>query len=604
MGTGRKSTMLSVIWENYRFFVGRVWEISRSRVLCHLGLSALRALSEYLGGVWLLREIVEMLAVPQAPFSDYVVLVGGVLLVQLAHALYRSWYSSVGGKIFGERVIAGLREEMFQKATAMDYGSYEDTEFYDRFQRAGKDLGKLVDQVMSNLSQFVSCFLTMGAVLVLLTESDPGTLCFLICPLIAVKFFEKSGTLFYERRREMTTPQRRGEAIRRVIFSREAAMDIRTTRLFSVLQMQMEQALGQLQQITRKFAKPIARYNTWGNFFYVDLPMIGGILYAMVRLVVTKSIGIADFSVLASAVVSVCTRLSKILTATQTAHRFALQIQDYREFIQRPITIRSGFRSCERIDSIEFRHVSFVYPNGKQALNDCCITLKRGESAALVGLNGAGKSTLIKLLLRFYDPSEGEILVNGYPLPEYRLKPYRDAFACALQECPLFSLPIVNNVGDGPVDDSDAPVLQQALIQAGIWPRISPLPMGMYTPLGKVFSQEGVELSGGQRQKLAIARVIAKCLRQQASGLILDEPTSALDPEAEYEAFHTLMDAGGDKVMLFITHRLSSTIHAKVIYLLQDGHVIESGSHQQLMQRGGVYAQLFLVQANHYREGR
>ncbi|MBQ4511201.1 MAG: ABC transporter ATP-binding protein, partial [Clostridia bacterium] len=220
----------------------------------------------------------------------------------------------------------------------------------------------------------------------------------------------------------------------------------------------------------------------------------------------------------------------------------------------------------------------------------------KNEKIALVGHNGAGKSTLIKLLLRLYDPTEGKISLNGISLEDLKLKEYRDMFSVVFQDFKTISLPVAENVLMRPREEGDDEKIIQALKNSGAYERIMELPNGIDTMLTKEFDKDGAVLSVGQAQKVAIAHAFVK----NAPFIILDEPSSALDPVAENEMYNNMMKAGEGKAMIFISHRLSSAVSADRIYMLEQGEIVESGTHAELMKLNGKYADMFRKQAKNY----
>ncbi len=246
-----------------------------------------------------------------------------------------------------------------------------------------------------------------------------------------------------------------------------------------------------------------------------------------------------------------------------------------------------------------FRDVSFRYPKAEQcALEHLNLTLKAGERLAVVGLNGAGKSTFIKLLLRLYEPTEGEILLNGVNVKEYNKHSYYKLFAPAFQTVELFAFPLAENVSMQPPQETDCARAKARLQDAGLSEKLAGLPDGVHTQMLKVIYDDGVDLSGGERQKLALARALYK----DAPIVVLDEPTAALDALAEsrlYENFDRLI---GGKSAVYISHRLSSTRFCDRVAMFADGKLAELGTHETLMEQDGKYAEMFRIQAQYYVE--
>lgn len=222
--------------------------------------------------------------------------------------------------------------------------------------------------------------------------------------------------------------------------------------------------------------------------------------------------------------------------------------------------------------------------------------ITKGQAAALVGHNGAGKTTIIKLLLRLYDPTSGTIFYNGRDIREYNLKAYRELFATTFQDFQMFGMTIKENVLMGRHYEKEEELVIAALKKAGVYEKVSSLEKGIDTMMTKEFDEDGAVLSGGESQKIAVARTFVK----DAPMKIFDEPSSALDPIAEYELFQNIMKEGSDHTMLFISHRLSSVKNCDKVFMLEKGHLIEEGTHSELMAANGSYAQMYKKQAMNY----
>lgn len=247
---------------------------------------------------------------------------------------------------------------------------------------------------------------------------------------------------------------------------------------------------------------------------------------------------------------------------------------------------------------LEFRNVSFRYPGRDDwALRDVNLTIAPGEKLALVGPNGAGKTTLIKLLTRLYDPTEGQILLDGVDLRDYEPEELRHRIGVIFQDFVKYQLTARENVGFGQIDRlDDAPRVADAAARGGADEVVAELPQGMDTMLGRWFS-EGFELSGGQWQKIALSRAFMR----DGEVLVLDEPTAALDAEREYEIFQRFRELTEGKIAVLISHRFSTVRMADRIAVIAGGRITELGSHAELVALGGTYARLFEMQAEGYR---
>ncbi|MCA9795039.1 MAG: ABC transporter ATP-binding protein, partial [Candidatus Eremiobacteraeota bacterium] len=271
------------------------------------------------------------------------------------------------------------------------------------------------------------------------------------------------------------------------------------------------------------------------------------------------------------------------------------------EFLNQPVEPAAGTATegARPGDGVRFEQVSFSYPGARQqALSQVDLHLEPGKKLALVGENGSGKTTMIKLLTRLYEPTEGRILLDGTPLPEWDLAVLRDRIGVIFQDFVRYQFLVGENIGAGDVEHFEDPQRWRTAARKGLADDfISSLPDGYQTQLGKWFAK-GRELSGGQWQKVALSRAF---MRERADILVLDEPTSAMDPEAEARIFEHFRAVTQEQMAILISHRFSTVRMADQIVVLSDGRVLEQGSHQELLELEGRYAELFHLQAKGYR---
>jgi ABC-type multidrug transport system fused ATPase/permease subunit len=278
------------------------------------------------------------------------------------------------------------------------------------------------------------------------------------------------------------------------------------------------------------------------------------------------------------------------------------QVNDFRTFLEYPIDYNDeGKIPLPESDSyeFEFKNVGFCYPGSdKYALKNMNIKLEAGKRLAVVGLNGAGKSTFIKLLCGLYQPTEGEILLNGVDIQNYRRSDYFAIFSPVFQDIELFALEAGENISMKDAAETDFANASECMKKAGLESKLIDMENGIHTQILKVLYEDGTDLSGGEKQKLALARALYK----NAPVVILDEPTSALDAIAEQDLYRSFESLIGGKTSVYISHRLSSTQFCDNVAMFEDGGLIEYGTHESLMKTGGKYAEMFSVQAQYYKK--
>ena len=280
----------------------------------------------------------------------------------------------------------------------------------------------------------------------------------------------------------------------------------------------------------------------------------------------------------------------------------SMYLDDMREFlemkdsdeVENPIEIPKD-DSYE----IEFKNVSFKYPRTERYIyKNLSLKIKKGQRLAIVGINGAGKTTFVKLLCRLYEPTSGEILINGVNIKNFSKEEYFKVLSVVFQEIKTFAFSVAENVSLKDKENTDRSKVLKCIEKAGIKEKIDSLEKGIDTSLLKILDEDGVELSGGENQKLALARALYK----NGKIVILDEPTSALDAVAEYNIYKGFDELIGEKTAIYISHRLASTKFCDVIAFFENGEVVEYGTHDELLSKNGKYSEMFNIQSQYYKE--
>lgn len=327
----------------------------------------------------------------------------------------------------------------------------------------------------------------------------------------------------------------------------------------------------------------------------------------LIRCIINKTITIGNFTLYLSATSTFFECVMTMLNSINSFLHNSRYVDDFRSFydneklrINLPETTqKKEILKPQKSYEFEFQNVSFKYPRAERyALQNISIKINAGERLAVVGLNGAGKSTFIKLLLRLYEPTEGKILLNGTDIQNYDINSYFDVFAPVFQEVNLFAMTFAENISMKAPDETDKELVKKTIIQSGLEEKLNSLEKGLDTQLLKVIYDDGIDLSGGQKQKLALSRALYK----NAPVVVLDEPTAALDAIAESKLYSDFDKLIGGKTSIYISHRLSSTQFCNNVAMFKDGKLIEYGTHDSLIKQNGEYANMFKIQAQYYVE--
>ena len=585
------------VFKNIAYALKLVWQSDKKLLIGYLinGFSA-NIFMLYIQNILFLKVLLGLLD-SGSTFKSYTATLVTFLVLSVA-LMATSCFTSYIISVATKNVLKQLNNRIFNKAINLDVECYENPEFYDKYQRATNVLAwSYFDFVCSCVSSIISAIVSLALVIGTVATINPVYLLFLL-PVVFVFVIETSKSkLVYKRDLEMTTNNRIKAYIQRTVFLKDFSKDMRTSNIFAVLMSRFKAAIDSNVEILRNYGWKLFIYSTVSSLFSEFIPIIGTYAYAAYQFVFTKALTVSGFSVVLSSINAVRESTMNIARNFDMLVGSALYFQNLREFFEYEPKIVSGDKIPGEFESLEFKNVSFRYPAAeKYALQDISFRIDKAETLALVGVNGAGKSTLVKLLLRFYDVTDGEILYNGINIKEYDLNKYRNIFGAVFQDYKNFAISVYENVICHECSDEEKEKAEAALRRSGIWEKISTLPKGADTVLTREFDKNGAGLSGGENQKVSAARLFAKDFQFA----VLDEPSSALDPIAEYKMYENLIKVTENKTVMYISHRLSSAVLSDRIIVIGNGRVLEQGSHEELMASGGKYNEMFTLQASSY----
>lgn len=526
-------------------------------------------------------------------------------------SILSSWYLHVYKPKSDADIFEAINTLLFEKATHVELECYENTDFYNRFTLAMKDCEQRLAQIVENQCVILTSSIASVFALYYMFRIDHYVILFIAGPLIGNFVFGKLiNEVKFRMNKECVPYNRKMEYVNRTLYLADYAKEFRMTEVFYVLKKLYEEGFQGVLGKIREYRKRKVLLVFFRNIFTFVVIFQGVIFYSLYRVMVTGSMSMSGFTVLFSAMTAVAWMVIQASKSIVKSYEDSLYIANLREFLEyEPVMdeMQKGLfpRACEEAAKSEqvlkFHNVSFAYLGQEEpTLHDINMTIDKNEKIALVGHNGAGKTTLVKLLMRLYDVSEGEIQYYGTNIKELDLPEYRKLYGTAFQDYQVFAMTVAENVlMRKPEDEADYRKAEDCLKRAGVYEKVCRLPHGMDTILTKEFAEDGAVLSGGELQKIAVARAFAKDYQIA----IFDEPSSALDPVAEYQLYENILKECANKTVLFISHRLSTAVLADRIYLFENGRIVEQGSHEMLMQRNGKYADMFRKQAENYVGG-
>ena len=505
---------------------------------------------------------------------------------------------SLADSLLGDRFTHRLDVMIMDHAASLDLASFEDPVFYDKMERARQQARARLGMLVS-IASIGRQGITLVTMMVAVATFSPWLILLLAAATVPVFIGEtKFAFLNYSLLFRQTPAKRELDYLRYLGASRQSAKEVKIFGLSGYLGQRFKDIFEQFYADNRKLALRRA-----GSGIAVGIvPSVA--YYGAYAYVVTKALSgalsVGGLSLITSAFSRSRDIMESMVSQFVDASEQALYLRDLFEFLDAKPALASGTRQVPRPirSGFEFRNVSFAYPGTtKRVIQGISFTLRPGGKLALVGENGAGKTTITKLMARLYEPTEGSILLDGIDLREYDPNDLRSQIGVIFQDYMRYDMSVSLNIGFGKVDRrDDQAMIEQSAQKSLAAPVIDRLPQRYEQMLGRRFDG-GVDLSIGQWQKVALARAYMR----DAQILILDEPTASLDARAEFEAYGRFVDLSEGKMAVLISHRFSTVRMAGTILVLDEGRLVESGSHDELVASGGKYAELFELQAAGYR---
>lgn len=538
----------------------------------------------------------------KTPFSEIVV----VLIISLVLVICMEWIKQLIEEWSKAKLIklsGKIQRDLIEKNSKMDLIYYDDPDYFDTYVIVASNADTMTEKTVMVVSKILG-----GSVALLVASA----MIFTINPILAL--FPIAGftinlltrfkieALNYAWEVENRGALRKADYSKRVFYQPEYAKECKLTDVKTPLRYQFDEAIDEAVLAGKKYAPTMTWLSllNWISVFsifsFFAVPAYLGYLALVV-----KSIALGEVASANNAANYVRRNLDEInfcLVDLQQIGQFADKFRLLLEY-KPQIETAKGIKPEDDPQIIKIENVSFRYPNAKKdTLNDVSIEIRPGEKIAIVGENGAGKTTFVKLLMRLYDVSSGSIKYGDHDIREYTTKDYRKKISAVFQDYNVYAATLAENVLMHKVDDNEKEIVVKALEKADFGKKLSKLSAGVDTNLTREFCDDGVNLSGGESQKVAISRIFANHGNRTVS--ILDEPSSALDPVSEYKLNKNLIENAKDDTIIFISHRLSTTRMADRIYLFENGLIKEQGTHDELMSINGRYREMFDRQAKNY----
>lgn len=538
------------------------------------------------------------------PFYKALIGVGIIMLLNLLQIIPDGFFQHSMIQKNTPKLYQALKEQMYDKAAELDLTCYDNPKYYNEFVLAVAEAEKSIDRFLTFLNstiQSLTIVVTTGAFYLL---TDATGILFVAVSFVLNFFLAKVlNKLNYEVRLKVNPWERKASYTGRVFYLNDYAKELRLhPEVGELLEEEFEEASENIKKEQKTISgKRVGLVFTQG-YLAGDFILDGlYITYLIFQAAVLHTIDYSSAVLLFNRTGSLRRGMRGIAEIAPKANENSLYLDKIREFLAYEPVIKHGIGTQvpEGVGVIKLENVSFRYtPESEEILHDISLQVKPGEKIAIVGYNGAGKTTLIKLLMRLYDPTEGRITYHGQDIKDYDLDDYHRSIGVVFQDFKIYGATVMENVVMDEVEsvEQEREAVTEALVHSGFGERLETLENGLLTQLTAEFDDKGVNLSGGESQKVAIARAFYK----QADILIMDEPSSALDPIAEYNLNKAMEDAAQNKTVFYISHRLSTTRDADRIVMLEKGRIIEEGTHEELLSKNGQYAAMWHAQAGKY----
>lgn len=493
-------------------------------------------------------------------------------------------------------------DKMFnKKVTSIDYFHVEDPKFNDQLSYAKKCLSQYSNGIYSitwTIRSLIEAIISISGVVGIVLFS--GQYLIIIVTIITVVL----NTIIYGKFQKIDEAFNSGivRHNRKQWYFNKSIMGFRiqkNLRMYNASDLILEKS-NEINKEVNKLEEINVRKRNRVNIlemsaFYLITKFLTIIILAYA--VYTKDITIAVFTMLYSAASTLDSEISNLIYSLKSYYQDCVYQDNFINLMEIETVFKNGIKPIDKIETIEFKNVSFKYPRtDNYVLKNLNFKINNKEKISLVGLNGAGKTTIIKLICRFFEVEEGEILVNGENINNYKYDDYMKCLSVVFQDFKVISFMVKSNIA---IIDENQEKLKDVLKRSQVLDKVESLPNKEYTYINKWFDKKGVEFSGGEMQKFALARALYK----DADLVVLDEPTSALDPISEAKIYYHFKDVVGEKLTLFISHRLSSCIFSDKILVLDGNKIVETGTHKELMNNEtGLYKKMFLAQAEYYKD--
>ncbi len=589
-------------WKNITQMLHYVHEASKFRILLQVVNTLLQSILPVWSVILIQRSIKLLTEGGENALMELIKFILLSLAIYMVAILYGGWYRNIYSVHSDYKIRKSIQEKVYKKIRGIDIAAFDDPQFYSIYTRAVNETGGRAIGVLSTITGLLGCISTFIGIISILVWLDPTIIAF-VCASVVISILISSvqNKVSYKYDKEQTNNNREEGYIGRLFYLQQYAKEIKLFDLYNYFIDKFHLAVNKQEAVRKKYDNKFTLFDILANS--VQIVLVFGIIVFLGWKYVIGAIAIADFATLLNASQELGSSIQQIFMFIPKITQHSFYIDNINEFLNYQSVIENNNEGKQLLPAghnIEIKDLCFRYSDkSQQILNNIDLKINAGEKIAIVGSNGSGKTTLIKNILRLYDPTSGDIYIDGNNYKDYNVYSLRKRIGAVFQDFECYATTIADNVLLRPVKtEEDKELVLSALKACGLYEKVMSLKNGIFTIVTKEFDDEGVVFSGGELQKLAISRLFAN----DYDIIVMDEPSAALDPIAEYELNNKIMKLAENKTLIIVSHRLSTTRDMDRIVYMENGKIAEIGSHKSLMEQNGKYARLFGIQAMKYNE--
>lgn len=603
--------LLGGFFSRYGYIVKLVWKSGPWILFLLSVIAVIKGIIPVMGSIIsknILNALQEVIKIGPTSANDFyssgIMFLLIFLFVYWVLARVINYVSHAVNRIAGEKVVKQVRIQIMEKSKQIDLASFDKPAFYEKMENANREAGMRPLSILSETFNMISSIIEFTSYLVILLTAPALRMATLIILLVSVP---SAAINFVYRKKNFKYMRFHSKERRQMNYYSDVLVNkdlIKEVKIYDLA----DTFIGHYKNVFAKYYKGLRNLIVSESAWHIAVGVVSGLINLVFYVIIAKKVFtgemmIGDYSLYTGAITSIAGCVGTLIATSATIYEGTLFIDNLITFMKEKQTIVPNTEIPAAVEknvghTIEFKNVSFKYPGTeKYVLKNINLTINAGQTVVLVGLNGAGKTTLIKLITRLYDPTEGEIFLDGKNVKEYDISSLYSMFSIIFQDFGKYAFTVEENIRFGDIHkEAEYDEIVSAAEKSSSKGYIDKLERGFNTPLTRFFEPDGLELSIGQWQKLAIARAFYS----DSDILILDEPTASLDPIAEQEIYNQFDSLRENKTTVFVSHRLSSATVADNIFVLENGELIESGNHQKLMEQKGKYYEFFTTQAKRY----